>query len=167
MFAAREAAPLSPTPIETVLVVRAGDRLCALPIASVVETMRPLPVTPLADAPAYVRGVAIVRGEPVPVVDLAAFVGVGAGAGAVRGAPARFVSVRAGGRAAALAVAGVVGVASLNPAGARRMPLLGEACAGALAALRARDDDLLLVLAAARLVPEDAIAAVERSEARR
>jgi purine-binding chemotaxis protein CheW len=141
-----------------VLVVRAGERLCALPIASVVETMRPLPVTPLAGAPPYVRGVAIVRGEPVPVVDLAALVGAGDPPGAL----ARFVSVRAGGRAAVLAVAGVVGVTALDPEGERRMPLLGEACAGTLSALRARDDDLLLVLGAARLVPEEATAAAER-----
>jgi purine-binding chemotaxis protein CheW len=143
-----------------VLVVRAGERLCALPIGSVVETMRPLPVTSLAGAPPYVRGVAIVRGEPVPVVDLAALVG----AGGAPGAPARFVSVRAGGRAAALAVAGVVGVTRLEPEGERRMPLLADACAGTLSALRTRDDDLLLVLGAARLVPEDATAAAERRE---
>jgi hypothetical protein len=47
------------------------------------------------------------------------------------------------------------------------MPLLGEACAGALSALHSRDDDLLLVLGAARLVPEEATAAVARGEARR
>ena len=140
------------------LVVRAGDRLCALPIGSVVETMRPMPVTPLAGAPPYVRGVAIVRGDPVPVVDLAALVG------STPTAPARFVSVRAGGRAAALAVAGVVGVTRLEPEGERRMPLLAEACTGTLSALRTRDDDLLLVLGAARLVPEDATAAAQRRE---
>jgi purine-binding chemotaxis protein CheW len=145
-----------------VLVVRAGERLCALPIGSVVEAMRPLPVTSLAGAPPYVRGVAIVRGEPVPVVDLAALIG----AGGALGTPGRFVSVHAGGRAAALAVAGVVGVTTLDLEGERRMPLLAEACTGTLSALRTRDDDLLLVLGAARLVPEDATAAVQRREVR-
>lgn len=145
----------------TVLLVRAGARLCALPVACVVETMRPLPASPLAGAPPFVRGVAIVRGEPVPVVDLAAFVG---GAGASERAT-RWVTVRAGRRDAALAVAAVVGVAELDPRGGRSEPLVGDACAGAIASLRARDDDLLVVLDAARIVPDAAWAALAGREA--
>jgi purine-binding chemotaxis protein CheW len=146
-----------------VLVVRAGERLCALPVSAVGETMRPLPVAPIAGAPPYVLGVAIVRGEPVPVVDLAALVGGGATAGAAT----RFVSVRSGGRVAALAVAEVLGVTSLGPEGARNAPLLADACGGTLVALRARDEDLLLVLGAGRLVPPEATAAAARGEAPR
>jgi purine-binding chemotaxis protein CheW len=147
------------SPRQTVLLVRAAARLCGLPIDSVVETMRPLPVAPLAGAPPFVLGVAILRGEPVPVVDLGAFLGASA-----REQPARFVAVRAGGRSAALAVAAVVGVAELDGRGGRRMPLVRDACAGALESLRARDDDLLLVLGAARLVPDEAHAAVRLRE---
>ncbi|MFL5302954.1 MAG: chemotaxis protein CheW, partial [Anaeromyxobacteraceae bacterium] len=53
-----------------VLLVRAGSRLCALPLACVVETLRPLHTSPLAGTPACVSGVAVVRGAPTPVVDL-------------------------------------------------------------------------------------------------
>lgn len=133
------------------LLVRAGARLCGLPVSAVSETMRPLPVVAVAGAPAFVRGVAVVRGEPVPVVDLAALLG-----GTPEARVERFVTVRAGGRSAALAVASVLGVAALDPAGARTLPLVRDACAGALESLRTLDGDLLVVLGAARLVPEDA-----------
>jgi purine-binding chemotaxis protein CheW len=57
------------------LLTRVGARLCAVPLAHAVETMRLLPVSPLADAPPFVRGLAIIRGQAVPVVDLGALLG--------------------------------------------------------------------------------------------
>jgi purine-binding chemotaxis protein CheW len=147
---------------ENVLLVRTGGRLCGLPVEAVAETMRPLPVSPVAGTPAFVRGISIVRGEPVPVVDLAALLG-----GTVEFAPTRFIAVRAGPRRAALAVASVVGVARLDPDAARTMPLVRDACGGALESLRARDEDLLVVLGSARVVPEEASAALATWEARR
>jgi purine-binding chemotaxis protein CheW len=145
---------------QTVLLVRAGTRLCALPIACVVETMRPLAVSSMAGAPPWVQGVAIVRGEPVPVVDLGAFVG---GAGAAE-RPTRWVTVRAGPRLAALGVAAVLGVAELAGDG-RTVPLVKDASAGAVASLRARDDELLAVLDAARVLPDAARAELAVPEA--
>lgn len=143
------------------LLVRAGARWCGLPIGAVTETMRPLPVTPVAGAPAWVPGVAVVRGEPAPVVDLGALLG-----GAPEAAPARFVAVSAGGRCALLAVAAVAGVRELPGADARALPLVRDACAGALAAVGTLDGDLLVVLGAARLVPEAASAVLARGGAR-
>ncbi len=134
-----------------VLLFRAGARLCALSIEQVIETMRPLPVAPLAGTPAFVRGAAVIRGAAVPVVDLASFLGVHASA-----EPKRLVLVRCGPRAAALAVDAVLGVTSVDPAGAGRAPLLEGGAAGAVEALGALDRDLLLVLRAARIVPEEA-----------
>lgn len=145
------------------LLVRTGGRLCGLPVAAVAETMRPLPVTPIAGTPAFVRGISIVRGEPMPVVDLAVLLGGDAEAAEVT----RFVAVRAGARRAALAVASVVGVAHLDPAAARTMPLVRDACGGALESLRARDEDLLVVLGSARVVPDAASAALATWEASR
>jgi purine-binding chemotaxis protein CheW len=135
---------------QNVLLVRAGARLCALPIGSVAETMRPLPVSQVAGAPPFVLGVAIVRGEPVAVVELGAFVG----GPQAPSAATRWVTVRAGGRHAALAVTAVLGVTELDAAGAGAVPLVGDACAGAIASLRSRDRDLLVVLDAARVVRE-------------
>ena len=150
------------SPRQTVVLVNAGSRLCGLPIHGVIETMRPLPVSPVPGAPPFLRGVAIVRGEPVPVVDLGLLLG---GDAAAPGPEARFVTVRAGERLAALAVSSVRGVAALDAGQLRHLPLLADACAGALDALRARDGDLLLVLGASRLVPDEALAAVTAQRA--
>jgi purine-binding chemotaxis protein CheW len=57
------------------LLTRVGARLCAVPLAHAVETMRLLQVSPLADAPSFVRGLTIIRGVAVPVVDLGALLG--------------------------------------------------------------------------------------------
>jgi chemotaxis signal transduction protein len=46
-----------------------GSRVGALAVRDVRETMRPLPVEPLARAPPFVRGLATIRGFPTPVVD--------------------------------------------------------------------------------------------------
>ena len=61
-----------------VLAMRAGDRVCAVPLAHVSEVMRPLPIEPLAGAPPFVPGLAIVRGKATPVVDLTAVLADGA-----------------------------------------------------------------------------------------
>ena len=52
------------------LLCRAGARLCALPLQNVMETMRLLPIEPVAGAPRSVLGLCPIRGAPVPVVDL-------------------------------------------------------------------------------------------------
>jgi purine-binding chemotaxis protein CheW len=133
-----------------VLLVRAGGRVCALRVDAVIETMRPLPVSPLADVPRFVAGVAVVRGEPVPVIALGAFLGDVEAA-----PPSRFVTVRAGATTAALAVDAVEGLAPLRADDAARLPAVADACAGAIEALGARDADLVVVLRAARLVPDE------------
>src|SRR6185436_6230529 len=53
---------------------RVGGLLCALPLEHVEETMRPLAIEAIAGGPAFVRGLAVVRGAPIPAVD--AVVGV-------------------------------------------------------------------------------------------
>jgi purine-binding chemotaxis protein CheW len=150
-----------PPSLEKFLLVRAGARVCALPLATVVETMRPLPVSAIAGVPAFVSGVAIVRGEAVPVMGLGAFLGDREPA-----PPTRFVTVRAGPRTAALAVDEVVGVAALDARDAPPLPLLADPYGGAVEALGARDEDLLLVLRTARLVPDDVHRALEALEGR-
>lgn len=150
-----------PPPVDKFLLVRAGARVCALPLAAVAETMRPLPVSAIAGVPAFVSGVAIVRGEAVPVLALGALLGDREPA-----PPARFVTVRAGSRTAALAVDAVVGVAALGAGDAPHVPLLADASDGAIEALGARDEDLLVVLRTARLVPDAVHRALEASPGR-
>jgi purine-binding chemotaxis protein CheW len=138
------------------LICRVLDRICALPLPHVIETMRPLPVQPIAGAPASVKGVAIIRGAPVPVVDLA---WVLAG---TESQSTRFVTIDADGRRVALAVDSVIGPRMI-PRGALHdlPPLLRDANADAIAAIGSLDSDLLVVLGSGRLVPEAVWSALE------
>jgi purine-binding chemotaxis protein CheW len=133
--------------IDNVLLVRAGAQICALPLRHVNETMRPLPVAPLAGVPPFVEGAAVVRGEPAPVVLLSVLLG------GERRPATRFVSIRSGERRVLLAVDAVLGVAQLPDTGG--VPLLADAAGGTIDVLGALDRDLLAVLDASRLVPDD------------
>ncbi len=59
------------------LVVRTADIRLAVPLESVRDVMRPLPLTALPGTPDWVAGVANVRGDIVTVIDLAAFLELG------------------------------------------------------------------------------------------
>jgi purine-binding chemotaxis protein CheW len=137
-----------------VLVMRAGSRVCALPSQHVVETMRPLHVTALAGGPSSVLGAALVRGVPTPVVDVGALIGV------TDARPGRFVTIRVGQRIIALAVTSVVGLRLLDRESLP--PLALHALGGTLEALAGLDAELVLVLSAARMVPDDVWQAVSR-----
>lgn len=146
------AIPLAPVSgSSSVLVVSTGVRRCALPIGRVIETMRPLPIEAVAGAPPFVLGVALVRGQPTPVIDLGAMLG-----GSASAAPRRFVTVDAGGRQVALAVDEVMGVRQLvDQAGAGVPPLLAEATAGTIETLSRLDAGLLAVLRTGFLLAEE------------
>jgi purine-binding chemotaxis protein CheW len=135
----------------TSLIVAAGSRACAIPVAHVVETMRPLRIDFIAGVPPFLLGLAVIRGLPVPVVDLQAVVG-----GDRTAAIARFVAIRLGERRVALAVDAVVGLRELDAIREEEMPpLLREARADVIEAIGVLDAQLLLVLRASRLVPEE------------
>jgi purine-binding chemotaxis protein CheW len=139
-----------------VLVVATASRWCALSIAHVVETMRPLPIEPIAGTRAFVLGLAIVRGAPMPVVDLATLLG------GTRGEIRRFVTLDLGGRRAALAVTDVVGVRTLSVAQlAEWPPLLGSADSGSVEALGMLDHALLAVLRTAGVIDAATSTSVE------
>ncbi len=129
-----------------------GDLACAVPIADVIETMRRLPISALSGTPAYVAGVCIVRGEPLPVVDLAALLKPGENASP----RAWLVTVRVGHRAAVIGVDRFVGVRSFAKSMFSELPpLLQSADAQPLLSLGRLDHDLLVVLEASRVVPAE------------
>ena len=131
------------------LVCRVMTRLCALPLQHVSETMRPLPVDPVAGVPLPVRGVAIIRGAPVPVVDLACVLA------GTESHPTRFVTINVGARRVALAVDAVIGVRTIPIEALSELPpLLGDADTDVIAAMGTLDAQLLVVLRSARLIPE-------------
>ncbi len=132
------------------LVCALPTRLCALELSGVVETMRPLPLLPFAQAPAFVLGISVIRGEPVPVLDAGRL----AGDEPVRAA--RFVTLRAGERTAALAVEGVRGLCRIPAESLSSLPpLLAGDGAEAVRAFSSRDAGLLVVLDGARVVPDE------------
>lgn len=134
------------------LLCRIGTRLCALPLAHVLETLRPLKVAPLTGAPDHVLGVALIRGVAQPVIDVARVLGE-------RDAPVlRYVTLQVGERRVALAVGAVLGTRTLNRDELQELPpLLRHAGHGTLTALGKIDAELLLVLDSAKLLPEDEI----------
>jgi purine-binding chemotaxis protein CheW len=138
------------------LLCRVGSILCALPLEHVIETMRILPLERIAGAPAFVRGLSIIRGAPVPVVDVALVVGDEV-------TPSlRLVVIRMAARTVALAVDSVVGITALAPVMFDALPpLLQEAAAGTIGAIGMRDSDFLVVLRSGRLVPEDVLALLD------
>jgi purine-binding chemotaxis protein CheW len=130
------------------LITTVGALRCVLPLSCVVETMRPLPIRPIAGAPAFVAGAAVIRGGAVPVVDVATLLG------APPSAPARLVVVRAGDHHVALAVDAVEGIHDGPDAFLSLPPLLSRAGASAVTALGTLDRHLLVVLEAAQIVPD-------------
>ncbi|MGE0453564.1 MAG: chemotaxis protein CheW [Vicinamibacteria bacterium] len=148
MGAAERHAP-DAAPSKVTLVCRARARLCALPIEAVVETMRPLPVSELPGAPPFVRGVSLIRGSPVPVVDVGGLLGDLGSAGTTR-----FVLLRLGERRVALALEEVLGLRELPAQQLGELPPLLRDASEVVPRVAALDSELLHVLAAARLVPD-------------
>lgn len=142
------------------LVVRAGQIFCAIPIADVVETMRATAVAALPGTPSYIAGVSIVRGEPVPVVDLAALLAPGEKACA---RPC-FVLVRIATRTAVVCADAVSGVRRLESATLSELPpILRCADSQMVAALGRLDQALLVMLDACRIVPREVFAQMDAS----
>ena len=135
------------------LIVTAGARHCALPLESVLETMRVLKAERIPGAPAFVLGVSIIRGEAVPVVDLAALLGEPASAQTTR-----LVLLRIDDHRVALVVDTVLDVHEHDPDALLGMPsLAGEITSGAAVAIERLDDRFLLVLDTAKLISTDTL----------
>ncbi|WP_082938686.1 chemotaxis protein CheW [Mitsuaria sp. 7] len=142
-----------------VLVCRIQSRLCGLPLDAVEETLRPQPLRPLASPVVHVQGLARIRGDWLPVVDLGGLLGL------EPVAPRRYVVVHAGRHRVALAVTEVLGLQALPADEVRTLPpLLRDREHGAIAALAERDNDLIAVLDQARLLPEASLAALHALE---
>ena len=137
------------------LVLRVGDANCAIPLDRVNEVMRPQPLLPLPDRLPFTLGATVVRGEVVPVVDLAGFLGL------APAAPRRYISVRGASGTAVVAAADVVGVRWFARDAFEALPPLLQPCVQdtALRALAVRDQQLYLLLDAGRLLPSEQTAA--------
>ncbi|HEY5374689.1 MAG TPA: chemotaxis protein CheW [Polyangiaceae bacterium] len=133
----------------TALLCQVGSLVCGLPLEHISETMRPLPVQPFDGMPAFVAGLSIIRGAPVPVVDLARLLGNDSSARRTR-----FVVVKVRERRVALSVERVIGVKSLAALVSGALPpLLASAHADFVSAVGSLDAHLLLVLESGLILP--------------
>ncbi len=139
-----------------VLAVRDGGHLCAVPLAQVAEVMRPLPLEQIAGSPASVAGLALIRGQATPVIDLASLLGDAPKGEAGAAGSARFVTLRVGERRIGLRVEAVLGIRTLASAQFTALPPLWQGThPPAVAALAALDRELFIVLETARLLPSE------------
>jgi purine-binding chemotaxis protein CheW len=106
-------------------------------------------IAPVPHAPAFVQGLAVVRGSPVPVVDAGRLLGLPGME------PGRWVALRVGERSIVMAVEAVEGVRDFPVTSAGVLPpLLSSTGADFVAAVGTLDAALLWVLEAVRIVPE-------------
>jgi purine-binding chemotaxis protein CheW len=153
--------PVATVPPEGVagplLLSRVGSHMCAVAAAHIVETMRLLPIHPIVSKWAFVLGVSVVRGVPVPVLDTAILL-----AATGRSSPERFVALRVGSRTAVLAVDAVLGIRSIEgDALVKLPPLLRDAESAVIEAIATLDSELLVVLKCARIVPPEVWASLD------
>ena len=145
-----------------VFVVMVGARACAFPLHHVAETMRPLPVKPVAGTPGFVRGVSVIRGTPTPVVDLKALLENSESSESY----GRFVALKLDNRRVVIGVDSVVGLRNLDSAQLGELPpLLRDVTADFIESFGTRDAQLLLVLRAARIVPDEVWTTIAEAEA--
>ena len=135
---------------DRVLVVEVQACICAFPLSRVIETFRPVPVEPVPGLISYVRGISIIRGTPVPVVDLGDLLNR---PGGVAG---RFVTLRVADRQIALAVGRVLGVAEPDALTLVKLPsLLDDMAKDVIEAIGTLDSQLLVVLRNGWRLPEE------------
>jgi purine-binding chemotaxis protein CheW len=96
----------------------------------------------------------VIRGLPTPVVDLKALLENGDHSATY----GRFVTITVGDRRVALGVDGVLGLRNIDSAGLGALPpILRDVSADFIEAIGTRDAQLLVVLRAARIVPDDVV----------
>ena len=146
----------------SVFVVMVGARACAFPLHHVAETLRPLPIKPVAGTPSFVCGVSVIRGIPTPVVDLKALLENSEHSASY----GRFVILKLDDRRVAIGVDSVVGLRTLDSAQLGELPsLLRDVNADLIESFGTRDVELLLVLRAAHIVPDEVWATLAAAEA--
>lgn len=130
------------------LLCRTGSHRFAISIEHVVENMRMLPIETVADVPSLVRGLCIIRGEPVAVIDTAVLFGD-------QSTPInRLITVRTGQRIIALATESVLGIRSIAPRDLRQLPPIFRD-ADSISSVVAQDEELVFFLRSARIVPDE------------
>lgn len=131
------------------LVCRAGEQACGIPVGHVHEICRPLRLEAAPGAPAGVSGIAMLRGQATPVLDLGWVL-----SGRPLDSARRWIRLRVGERAVALAASAVSGLRAVPAADFQALPpvLSGSGARQSYALL---DRELVAVLDASRAVPPE------------
>ena len=125
------------------------NRVCAVPLTHVIETMRQLPIEPLAGVPAFVRGACIIRGKATPVVDCCAIMGMRSFD------EDRFVTIRVGEKQVALSVGAVLGVREIESSSAAGVSRLLQGVSNDLIeTIGTLDGEFLMVLRSCWKLPD-------------
>jgi purine-binding chemotaxis protein CheW len=150
------------TEVSSVFVVMVGARTCAFPLHHVAESMRPLPIMPVAGTPGFVRGLSVIRGTPMPVIDLKALLDNSENCPSY----GRFVTLKWDDQRVVIGVDSVVGLRNLDATHLAALPsLLRQVNADLIESIGTRDAQLLLVLRAARIVPDEVWTTLAAAEA--
>lgn len=137
-----------------------GAHVCAIPLAQIDETMRPLPIQPFDAAPPFVLGASTIRGAVVPIVDLAALFG-----GNAQRAE-RVVTLRLGERRVGIVTTGAPEIRILDNETIEVMPpLLREAAGEQVSAVAKLDGALVLLLEPMRLLSMETLGFFLKNEA--
>lgn len=141
------------------LLVSIGSRICAFPLSNVSETMRPLKTTGLPSAPAFIPGIATVRGALTVVVDGRALFEEPAGEAG------RMVILKQGIRTFGLTVDSVVGIEELDESGSEEWSaLLPSLTTAYVQRLLQIGSTFAAVLESGRIVPESVWHALQEFE---
>jgi len=134
---------------EEFLTFRLGAEEYAIDILQVQEIRAHEPVTRIANAPAFVKGVINLRGQIVPIVDMRVKLAMPPSEG---GAPVTII-LDIGGRIMGVVVDAVSDVIALLPSQIRPAPELGvELAARLIRGLAPIDDRMLILINIARLM---------------
>jgi purine-binding chemotaxis protein CheW len=138
------------------LLCRTGTHLWAVPLRQVLEVMRALPIKAVSGAPSYVVGLSIIRGAPLPVVDI----GMMISGQATR--IERMIAVRTGNRTVALAAEAVPGIWTADKQKLGRLPpLFRDIATDVIAAIGTLDAELLFLLRDTSIVSEDTLRSLD------
>jgi len=136
---------------------RVGDQAFCIDITSVLEIRGWTPATPLPEAPPYMTGVVNLRGTVLPIIDLAARLGLPTSEPSARHA---IMVARCGGRTVGLLVEAVSEIVQMSDAALQQTPEMGQGDgAGLIAGIFAVDGGMISLLELDNLLPPMAEAA--------
>ncbi|WAC60646.1 chemotaxis protein CheW [Brevundimonas sp. SL130] len=137
---------------------RVGEQAFCIDITSVLEIRGWTPTTPLPQAPDYMKGVVNLRGLVLPIIDLAARLGLPTKEPSARHA---IMVVKCGSRTVGLLVEAVSDIVELDDAMRQETPELGDCVGGpgVIAGIFAVDGEMISLLDLDNVLPPMAEAA--------